>query len=146
MKIAAMLWVLMATGLPDPKLTPGATVTITVEKLCTTKWGKEERNVTAAMKRQVFASYGLSGNLDKSCRSPFHFEVDHLISRELGGADEIANLWPQCYSGRWNARQKDRLENRLHKEVCAGRLTLEEAQTMIKTDWRQAFRKYYTVN
>jgi hypothetical protein len=24
-------------------------------------------------------------------------EIDHLISRELGGAGDVKNLWPQCY-------------------------------------------------
>jgi hypothetical protein len=133
-----------ARDLPDPKLTPGVTVEIDLEELCAKKWGKDHRFVTQAMKREVFARYGLSGNNDRSCKSPRHFEIDHLISRELGGADAIENLWPQCYGGEpWNAVKKDRLENRLHREVCNGSLSLEQAQADIAADWREVWKRYF---
>lgn len=33
-------------------------------------------------------------------------EIDRLISRELGGTDEIKNLWPQAYgTSPWNGDQ-----------------------------------------
>ena len=31
----------------------------------------------------------------------------------------------------WNAALKDKLENRLHKEMCAGNITLDEAREML---------------
>jgi hypothetical protein len=37
---------------------------------------------------------------------------------------------------------KDRLEDRLHELVCAGRLSLPEAQKAIATDWIVAYRRY----
>lgn len=133
-----------ADELPDLAITPGVARTdITQDTICTTKWGKDARKVTAAMKRQVFAEYGLSGNKDRSCRSKRHFEIDHLVSRELGGADDVKNLWPQCYGGDWNAVMKDRVENRLHKEVCSGNLPLAEAQREITQDWRVPYRRYF---
>ncbi len=132
-----------AHDLPDPALTPGAVTALTAERVCGIKWGKDARKVTAAMRRMVFESYGLRGNHDPSCKGKRGFEVDHLVSRELGGADDLLNLWPQCYSGRWNARVKDRLENRLHREVCAGMITLEDAQNAIRDDWRIPYRNYF---
>jgi hypothetical protein len=57
-------------------------------------------DVTAAMKRKVFARYGLKGNTDRACKRDAHgrrCEIDHSISRELGGADDVDNLWPQPY-------------------------------------------------
>ena len=51
---------------------------------------------------------------------PYQHEVDHLISLELGGSNAIRNLWPEPYAGRWGARTKDVLENRLHDLVCEG--------------------------
>src|SRR5262245_45157157 len=122
----------IARDLPDPKLTPGVAVKISIKELCTKKWGKDHRAVTAAMKQQVFEAYGMSGNDDRACTPDKHgrrCEIDHLISRELGGADDVKNLWPQPYGSKpWNAVMKDRVENRLHKEVCAGNITLEQAQ------------------
>lgn len=132
--------------LPDRDITPGVATDLTLKQICGKKWGKDHRAVTEAMKRHVFAAYGLSGNTDKACKPDKHgrhFEIDHLASRELGGADDVKNLWPQCYSGKWNAVLKDKLENRLHKEVCAGNITLEEAQKGIISNWQTMYIRYY---
>ena len=142
---ALLLGVAYAFGaepnMPDPSLTPGAMRDdLTVTQICKIKWGKDARAVTASMKKTVFVSYGFP-KLNRDERCPC--EIDHLVSRELGGADVIANLWPQLYRGPWNAHMKDRLENRLHKELCAGNLKLEEAHAMLRADWRKAFIKYF---
>lgn len=134
--------------LPNFFMTPGAVVpNMTLHKLCHTKWGKDARHVTAAMKRQVFANYGLIGNTDPACIRDSHgrrCEVDHLISRELGGADDMKNLWPQPYGSQpWNAVRKDCVETRLHKEVCARHITLKQAQEAIRFDWTAAYLRYY---
>lgn len=131
---------------PDRELTPGAPPrSLTVDQICRTKWGKDERAVTWRMKEQVFrayfARYGARPRHLRNGRPAF--EVDHDLSRELGGADVIENLWVEQYVGEWNARMKDRLENRLHTEVCAGRLPLPDAQQMIVDDWRAAYVRYF---
>lgn len=137
----------LAGDLPDPTLTPGVVRDgETVETICNTRWGHDVRHVTKAMKQEVFRRYHMSGNLDAACVPDAHgqrCEVDHLISRELGGADAIENLWPQAYgSSPWNAHVKDRLENRLHVLVCSGKLPLDQAQHEIATDWISAYPKY----
>jgi len=134
--------------LPNLHITPGvARHDLTLTKICNTKWGRDARHVTEAMKRQVFAAYGLSGNKDRACVADQHgqrCEIDHLISRELGGADDVRNLWPQPYGTHpWNAHTKDRIENRLHKEVCAKRITLQQAQHAIVRDWTAAYLRYF---
>jgi hypothetical protein len=136
----------VAPEVPDPGLTPGMARELSLDQVCNTSWSKDKRHVTVKMKSEVFVLYNLSGNTDKSCKLDRHgrrFEIDHLVSRELGGADVVENLWPQCYSGRWNAVMKDRLENRLHKEVCSGNLSLEHAQNEIRLDWRIPYRRYF---
>jgi len=56
---ASIAW---ADDIADLSKTPGAIrPELTKEKICTTKWGKDERHVTAAMKKQVFELYGYSG-------------------------------------------------------------------------------------
>jgi hypothetical protein len=78
------------------------------------------------------------------------FTVDHLVPLELGGANVgrdrrtgkvvvTANLWPQPNFGRATAEVKDRLENYLHDEVCAGRIGLRAAQLEIAADWYGAW-------
>ena len=75
--------------------------------------------------------------------NPACYEEDHLISLEIGGDPRNPdNLWPQPWFGAWNARVKDTLENRLHRMVCEGDITLEEAQHAIASDWSAAYQKY----
>jgi hypothetical protein len=83
----------------------------------------------------VYARYGVA-------HVPYAHEVDHLISLELGGSNAIRNLWPEPYAGRWGARTKDVLENRLHDLVCAGQLSLHYAQHIEATNWPLAYRRY----
>ena len=136
-----------AGDIPDLNKTPGAVhAGLTKDKICSIKWGKDARHVTAAMKQQVFELYGYTGNDDPKCvpSGNRRCEIDHLISRELGGADEVKNLWPQAYgTSPWNAVLKDTLENRLHKEMCAGNISLKAARDSLVHDWRIAYKKYY---
>ena len=136
-----------AGDVPDLSLTPGAArAGLTKQKICSIKWGRDERHVTDAMKQEVFSRYAFTGYDDPRCvpAGKRTCEIDHLISRELGGADDIANLWPQAYgTSPWNAALKDKLENRLNKEICAGHLSLKAARDMLVKDWREAYKKYY---
>jgi hypothetical protein len=87
-------------------------------------------SVTDRIKRDQLVAYGLQGQL------PNGYELDHLISLELGGAPaDVANLWPQPWSGEPNAHEKDAVENYLHAQVCSGALQLAQAQRQIATDW-----------
>ena len=72
------------------------------------------------------------------------YELDYLITPELGGSSDRRNLWPERYGSRvWNARVKDQLELLLPQMVCEGRLDLATAQRDIATDWIAAYRKYF---
>jgi hypothetical protein len=120
---------------PRPKLslTPGETRPVTLAELCN---AVQDTGIPLETQRQVFAAYGMSND------HAANYEVDYLITPELGGARTLRNLWPQPYSARWNARVKDKLEQRLHHLVCAGKLELATAQHDISTDWIGAYRKY----
>jgi hypothetical protein len=120
------LLLVLQLALPNVALTPGAARPLTTAEVCATKWGLDRRFVTERMKRHVFAAYGI----DLADRGLY--EVDHLVPRELGGADDLLNLWPQPWVGPQNARVKDREENRLHRAVCAGTLTLAAAQRAMR--------------
>jgi len=117
--------------LPDLKVTPGVATSLTKDKVCSTTWGKDERHVTPSMKDQICVAYGLKPH----CYGRETNEIDHLISRELGGDDDVRNLWPQPYFQHPGAREKDTVENWLHKQVCLGKMSLAEAQNRISTDW-----------
>jgi hypothetical protein len=92
--------------------------------------------VPESVKNRVYQEYGIWSHKARE------YEVDHLISLELGGSNSIRNLWPQSYSGAWNAHIKDRLEDKLHALVCSGSLDLKTAQRAISADWIAAYNKY----
>ncbi len=121
---------------PNASLTPGDTLDVTKADICVSGYSSKVRNVTDSVKNQVYQEYGITSH------APGAYEVDHLISLELGGSNSIKNLWPQSYSGNWNAHIKDKLENTLHSLVCNGSLDLKTAQQDIATDWIAAYIKY----
>lgn len=60
---------------------------------------KKVRNVTESEKKKVYSEYGLSGNNQGFCKGTQGCEIDHLIPLEIGGSNDISNLWPQPYFG-----------------------------------------------
>src|SRR3954451_8620486 len=119
--------------LPDPRCTPGAinpqvTQDTIKDAICRSGWTKTVRpptSLTDKMKAQSAKSYSLAAG-EKS-------EYDHLVSLELGGApDDPRNLWVE--PGKI-PNPKDRVENRLHRDVCAHKITLLAAQRKIAKDW-----------
>lgn len=120
---------------PRKTLTPGETRPVTLRQLCAEPM-QLTVDVSERTRREVFQAYGMDPE------SAGAYEVDYLITPELGGAGTVRNLWPQPYSARWNAGVKDVLEHRLHQLVCQGKVDLGTAQHDISTDWIGAYRKY----
>jgi hypothetical protein len=134
-----------ARDLPDQQMTPGArnsavTQENIYETICVRGYTKTIRPpayYTNTLKRQQMAEYAYVD------RNPRHYEEDHLIPLEIGGAPtDPRNLWPEPrYSG-WSAERKDELENALHRLVCDGRVPLVVAQHAIASDWIEAYKQY----
>jgi hypothetical protein len=131
-------------SLPDPMLTPGElNPVLTKEKLCAPSFRTGPfRNVPASLKAQVYAAYHMQ-NHKGACSGKEGCEVDHLCSIENGGANTLANLWIEPYAGiRWNAHVKDVLENRLHKRICDGTITVEAGCTQIAKNWKVLWMRF----
>lgn len=123
--------------LPDPRLTPGDVLTRSKNEICRPGYARSVRDVPQAVKNQVYRLYGISSH------APGEYEVDHLISLQLGGSNSVKNLWPQSYKTQpYNAHVKDRLENKLHDLMCSGQISVQEAQQAIAQNWIEAYRKY----
>jgi hypothetical protein len=58
--------------LPDPQLTPGATLDVTTADMCVPGYTKKVRRVPAAVKQQVYAAYGIQDH------APREYEIDHV--------------------------------------------------------------------
>jgi hypothetical protein len=124
--------------LPDPRCTPGAinpnvTQATIAATICTTGWTATIRppaSYTDKVKREQIAAYG---DTDTHTRD---YEEDHLVSLELGGApDDPRNLWPEPGA---SPNPKDKVENALHKAICAHHIDLTAAQAAIAQDWTTA--------
>jgi hypothetical protein len=125
--------------LPESSLTPGAVSPLTEGELC--NGVRPSRLVTEAVRQQVLRAYGMQRvSVDV-------YELDALITPELGGSTDPANLWPQRYqSPMWNARVKDELERALPEMVCSHQITLAQAQREIATDWIAAYKRHFNTD
>ena len=130
---------------PDPKCTPGAiNPALTLEVLRNPDFHTgcvRDCTTNTKQKNTIYGKYGITHptnnvNANQTC------ELDHLVSLELGGADSLDNIWPQCgpagvmLGGRF-FKIKDMVENYLAAEVKAGDIPLDTAQTGIASDWTQ---------
>jgi hypothetical protein len=122
---------------PDAQKTPGDVLTTDAKVICVPGYSKSVRDVPQAVKEQAYRIYEITS------RKPREYEVDHLISLELGGSNSIRNLWPESFITQpLNAHIKDKLENKLHELICSGQLPVEQAQQEIAHDWIAAYQKY----
>ena len=110
--------------IPNPKLTPGRVATS----------DKDRQGVTIAMEQKVFRRYHLPWERRAE------FKIDHLIPRELGGADTIDNLWPQkIHAKPYGTDRKELLTEVLLQKVRTRKMRLAQAQEEIRRDWIDAF-------
>jgi len=128
---------MIAVSIPNPNLTPGATVLENRRAICSES-NTNNKMVPLPLQRRVFSEYGI-----RTVR-PNAYEVDYLITPALGGAEDIHNLWPQSKEATlWNAQVKDALEDHLRDLVCEGKLDLATAQHEMAKNWIQAYKKYF---
>jgi hypothetical protein len=131
--------------LPDPRCTPGGiNPSITMNTLRDRRWRTRSiRNCESseAQKHAAYRWYGVHKPRENSNEHQV-CELDHLVPLELGGADGLGNIWPECgpdgvtLQARY-FRQKDRVEDYLADQVRSGRMSLRDAQRGIATDWTQ---------
>ena len=123
-------------SLQDKECTPGAVFPeATAEQICVRGYAKSVRNVPYEVKKQAYLEYGITHHEKEE------YEVDHLIPLEIGGSNDIANLWPEAAEPRPGFHEKDEVENYLHDEVCAGRIPLAQAQAEIANNWLDVYKK-----
>jgi len=115
---------------PNPTLTPGAILTTDASTICTPGYASSVRNVSTATKKQVYAEYTVSYPQPTGA-----YEVDHFIPLEIGGSNDIRNLWLEPASPTPGFHQKDQFENFEHGQVCNGTISVAEAQRRMASDW-----------
>jgi hypothetical protein len=129
-----------SAALPIRSLTPGAARAIGLGEICATHT-PERLPVPAVVRTAVLRDYRMEDV------PADEYELDYLITPELGGTPDRRNLWPERYGSRvWNAGVKDSLEALLPELVCRGDVDLATAQRDIATDWIAAYKKYFHVD
>ncbi|MEU7058659.1 hypothetical protein [Streptomyces sp. NPDC046197] len=130
--------------LPDPACQPGAlnpdvTQNTIDSTICVSGWTATVRpssSYTTALKKKQIVQYGYTDT------STSDYEEDHFVPLELGGAPRSEqNLWPEPEYGSDTAANKDTVENKLKKAVCADKVSLADAQDAIITDWTTALER-----
>jgi hypothetical protein len=127
--------------LPDRRCSPGAydpavTQANIQSTICVSGYTATVRDVPTSEKNAVYKEYGITRH------ASYSYEVDHIVSLELGGSNNIANLYPEAYANPNGARVKDRLENAMHAAVCGGTLALKTAQAEIASNWLATYQHF----
>lgn len=130
---------LASPAMPDPKLTPGdadpRVTQATIDKtICVHGYTATVRSVPESERKEVFERYHVTDE-------PGKYEVDHLISLELGGTNDIKNLWPEPYAPKPGAHEKDVVETNLHKQICNHKISISAAQSIITRDWYAYYKE-----
>jgi hypothetical protein len=146
--------------LPDPRFTPGATnpnvsQTTIGQTICAAGWTGTVRPPESYTERIKHLEAGSGGAVTYNgttyevhgfeLADPFisHYELDHLIPLELGGAPaDPRNLWMEPYEAPkgsappgGGSQTKDDVENAARSAVCAGRMPLADAQHDVASNW-----------
>ena len=127
-------------ALPDRRCSPGAYYSkLTRQVVCSASFRTSSvRNVPDSEKHQVEIEYGLVPHPYGST-----LEIDHIVSLELGGSNDIANLYPEQADAHPGFHVKDVLENKLHTLVCGGQMALRTAQRQIAANWEGLYKEVF---
>jgi hypothetical protein len=125
--------------LPDRACTPGSIDPAVTQKdirstICKSGW---TATVRPPESQTEYAKYHIAYPAYHIKRSAVS-ELDHLVPLELGGSNDITNLWPEVGK---QPNTKDKVENALKHAVCDGKVRLAAAQNAIASDWITAEQK-----
>ena len=100
----------------------GVAANVTKEQLCVDGY-------TKTVRPPVSYTDKLKLEWTPAGHKPSEYELDHYIPIELGGAPrDPNNLWMQVLA---DARKKDVQETALHRDLCKGKITLDQAQSNV---------------
>lgn len=111
--------------------------------ICSSHWStrsiRAPQSETDPLKTIAMSTYGVPASARATT------ELDHDVPLELGGSNDVTNLWPERSDlpGQGFRNSKDSVESRLHAAVC-GRIPgmaavpLRDAQVAIARNWTTA--------
>ena len=129
-----------------PSTIPSSAIRTTdIADICNTKTSTI-RDVSIKTKKLVYKNANVTYGDRKMCSKGW--EVDHIWSLENGGSNDISNLQLQSYcsfseltkkpntnipfySGLYDARKKDVIEDKLHSKICKSEISVKDAQEIL---------------
>lgn len=134
----------VVTGVANPAVNPGNYATT----ICRHGW-------TATVRPPVAFTNKLKVSLTPSGYKPSDGEGDHAQSIEdlgmpgpvpLNDPAQVAlfklNFWWEIYNDRYGARVKDRVETKVNRLLCAGKITAKQAHDALLPNWLIGFQMY----
>ena len=126
MKIFYSLLALSITAYADTdhtQMPSGVTANVTQKQLCVSGY-------TTTVRPPADKTNKIKELWTPAGHKPSEYELDHYIPIELGGSPtDENNLWMQPID---EARRKDVQETLLHRDMCYGIYTLQQAQNSIR--------------
>src|SRR4051812_8233179 len=107
--VGALMFAVLSSGSAlaiNSTVTPGATNPAVTQAtvgstICRSGYTKTVRNVSTRVKHVAYVEYGIARSAQRN------YVIDHLIPLEVGGGNDLTNLWPEPKA---DAKQKDILE------------------------------------
>ena len=134
----------VVTGIQNPAVNQGNIRTT----VCVANWTKTVRPPTSYTDK-------LRAQLTPPGHKPSDGEGDHAWPIEDGGmpgpvplsdpaqtALFLHSFWWQIYADHYGARVKDVLESNLHRRLCAGTITIQQAHDALFPNWLVGFVQY----
>ena len=119
---------------PDTACTPGKIISgITKDRVCTAGYTQSVSGISNAAAAEIYSSYGIARH------AAGQYVIDRLVPLSLGGSNDPANLWPESASPKPGYHEKDLAEAYLVRQVCAGSVSLADAQREIDKDWYSVY-------
>jgi hypothetical protein len=130
--IAALATPALASA-QSPDRTPGDASKVKIDQLCAPGFEAAQKPVATWQRTQALERYGIRPE-------GFDGTLDHLVPVSLGGSNDPDNLWPFHPQGIFTLEAKTALADKLKGAVCAGAMTLKDAQAAFKKDWTKTYK------
>lgn len=121
-----------------PTLSPGKAKPTATALVCSFSWHADDpANLNATLWGVALGRYGLTFEQRND------YQPAWVIPSALGGLAMTTNIAPLPKTSEWNLARKQLVEHRVYDELCAGRLTLSEAQNKAGVNWLVGHRIYF---
>lgn len=101
-----------------------------MKQICVKGYAAAHRDVPFSEKLDVYAEYGITHRARYGSKGSY--EIDHIVPLELGGSNDMGNLYPEPYP---DYIAKDHMENFMHLQVCSYGLSLKSAQSFFEREY-----------